>query len=321
MKPRHRQLAVLAGIFAGVFWWLHWPPEPTVLSFYVGQSFEEVVRNSTYPAMEHANLPDEDPSGDKFGNIWVTEPAVIIHFDDPHHGFMLPPTRFAALGFAHNVAATLATSPMLDKLPFDEAIAVLENLQNQFKKGGWLPWEGDGSKWFDLTPEGKKRLYARMFEPGYSQSAELRVPTKYAMTFRLKCAEGCWTREPPYKFLVDVGVGRDTHEWWDKTDPEDRPTIPRETPEDHAAGNTGTAGKHTTPESGPATGPDDMPLVLLDPETEKPFRHQRYTIELTDRVIEGTTDEYGATRPLTAAERASVIGWHLGIKKARSAAP
>lgn len=96
---------------------------------------------------------------------------------------------------------------MLDALPFDEAVTVLENLQNQFKAGGWQPWQGDGSAWFDLTAEGKKRLYEQMFEPPYSQSEELRVPKKYAMTFRLKCAEGCWTRQPPYKFLVDVGVG------------------------------------------------------------------------------------------------------------------
>ena len=54
---------------------------------------------------------------------------------------------------------------MLDPLPFDEAVAILENLQNQFKAGGWEPWENDDSTWFDLTPEGKKRLYARMFEP------------------------------------------------------------------------------------------------------------------------------------------------------------
>jgi hypothetical protein len=29
------------------------------------------------------------------------------------------------------------------------------------------------------------------------------------MVFRLKCSEGCWTREPPYRFLIDVGVSRD----------------------------------------------------------------------------------------------------------------
>jgi hypothetical protein len=40
------------------------------------------------------------------------------------------------LTYQHNTAAMLSTSPMQDKLPFDEAVAVLENLQNQFKAGG-----------------------------------------------------------------------------------------------------------------------------------------------------------------------------------------
>jgi hypothetical protein len=111
---------------------------------------------------------------------------------------------------------------MIDPLPFDEAVAVVEKLQNQFQRGGWVPWEADESEWFDLTPAGKKRLYERMFERGYYQSAELRVPGKYSTIFRLKCMQGCWTREPPYRFLVDVGIGEDFFEWWDKLTPEEK---------------------------------------------------------------------------------------------------
>lgn len=50
-----------------------------------------------------------------------------------------------------------------------------------------------------------------MFEPGYMQSASLRVPKMYGMSVRLKCSEGCWTREPPYLFLIDIGVGDDVY--------------------------------------------------------------------------------------------------------------
>lgn len=60
-----------------------------------------------------------------------------------------------------------------------------------------------------------------------------------------------------------------------------------------------------------ATSKDRVPLVLLDPDTHEPFRHRPYRIELTDTVIEGTTDQNGATRPLTAAERTSVLTWHV----------
>jgi hypothetical protein len=220
-------LAVVAALL-GIGVWQYSPAPavaPTILSFRVGQSFEEVVKASTYPVLEHSNNPSDEPS--RTGDTSVTEPAVILCFNDPQHGFALQPTKFAFIGYMHNVVATVSTSPMLDKLPFDQAVAILENLQNQFKAGGWEPWAVDGSTWFDLTPEGKKRLCQRMFEPGYSQSAELRVPKKYGMTFRLKCTDGCWPGEkPPYQFLIDVGVSGDTVERepgepqvWDKSFP------------------------------------------------------------------------------------------------------
>ena len=211
MTRRHWSIALLAGLAA--VWWHLRPPEPTVLAFRLGQTFEQVVRDSTYPVLEHSVRPADSPSDHKFGATYVEGPAVIIRFTDPKHGFTLPPTKFAALTFSENQAISLSTSPMLDPLPFDEAVAVLEHLQNQFKAGGWEPWEKNDSTWFDLTPEGKKRLHARMFEPGYMESTDLRIPKMYSMIFRLKCSEGCWTRKPPYLFLVDIGLGDDFHGW------------------------------------------------------------------------------------------------------------
>ena len=210
MTRRYLSIALLAALVVAA-WWQSRSPEPTVLAFRLGQTFEQVVKDSTYPVMEHSVRPADSPSYNKFGATYVEEPAVIIRFTDPKHGFTLPPTKFAALTFSENQAVSLATSPMLDPLPFDEAVAILENLQNQFKAGGWQPWEKNDSTWFDLTPDGKKRLYARMFEPGYMKWNDLRVPKMYSMIFRLKCSEGCWTREPPYLFLIDIGLGDDNY--------------------------------------------------------------------------------------------------------------
>jgi hypothetical protein len=61
-----------------------------------------------------------------------------------------------------------------------------------------------------------------------------------------------------------------------------------------------------------AAGPDSMALLLLDVETQQPYRQRRYRLELRDKVIEGTTDQNGATEPLTPAERAAVLTWQLG---------
>jgi uncharacterized Zn-binding protein involved in type VI secretion len=59
------------------------------------------------------------------------------------------------------------------------------------------------------------------------------------------------------------------------------------------------------------TAPDTMPLLLRDPDTQEPFKQRPYRLELTDKVIEGTTDQNGFTRPLTASERAAVVTWHV----------
>lgn len=214
MKPRSLLLAIVLPIL-GIAVWRHYQvPTPAILSFRIGQTFEEVVKESTFPVLENSNAPTH--AHWQAGATWVTEPAVIIRFNDPKHGFMLPPTKFGMVGYMDNKVATSATSPMLEKVPFEQAVAVLENLQNQFKAGGWQPWPGDDSSWFDLTPEGKKKLYAKMFQPGWAESQTLRVAGKYSMIFRLWCSDGCSTREPPYLFLIDVGVGDDFYEWWDK---------------------------------------------------------------------------------------------------------
>lgn len=213
MKRRYGVMVVLTSLAIAAIWLQPPPSQPTVLAFRLGQTFEQVARDSSYPVMERSNRPADDPGDHKFGATWIDKPSVIIRFTDPKHGFTLPPTKFAALTFSENQAVSLATSPMLDPLPFDEAVAILENVQNQFKAGGWEPWARNDSTWFDMTKEGKKRLYARMFEPGYMETTILRVPKMYGMIFRLKCMEGCWTREPPYLFLIDIGLGDDVYGW------------------------------------------------------------------------------------------------------------
>lgn len=78
---------------------------------------------------------------------------------------------------------------------------------------------------------------------------------------------------------------------------------------------TETAAKLNTVRSS-AAQPDTMPLLLRDPGTQEPFRQRPYRLDLTDQAIEGTTDQNGFTRPLTAAERATVVTWHVGAESA-----
>jgi uncharacterized Zn-binding protein involved in type VI secretion len=72
----------------------------------------------------------------------------------------------------------------------------------------------------------------------------------------------------------------------------------------HTVAKLNTAGSRADEEDG-------IPLLLLDPDTEEPYGHRPYRLELRDKLIQGTTDRNGATRPLTAEERASFIRWHV----------
>lgn len=79
---------------------------------------------------------------------------------------------------------------------------------------------------------------------------------------------------------------------------------------DKAGAAAAAAARLNTADSKPAM-PDGIPLLLLDPDTDEPYRHRRYRLELRDKLIEGTTDRNGATRLLTAEERAWFVRWHI----------
>lgn len=61
----------------------------------------------------------------------------------------------------------------------------------------------------------------------------------------------------------------------------------------------------------PGQSDDDMPLRLLDHWDGQPLAGQPYRLELPGRIVSGTTDTDGYTRPLNAAERAALLlAWH-----------
>lgn len=201
--------AVLLGIASMVFLML--PPKPTVLVVDIDMSYDEVVRRSSYPARAHGMAPTADTG---FATIDVREPAVIIQFIDPRHGFELPPTTFAALTFGKSVLETISTSPMLEARRFPEAVEVLGQVQARFQAGGWVPWVGNQNGWYDLSPKGRKTLHAELMR--YSQSDQfLDVPKRNLRSLlRIKCVENCDDPDDAL-FLVDVGIGKKSWYTWD----------------------------------------------------------------------------------------------------------
>jgi hypothetical protein len=54
-----------------------------------------------------------------------------------------------------------------------------------------------------------------------------------------------------------------------------------------------------------------LPVRFLHEHDGTPIARQPYRLELTHKTIEGTTDANGCTVPLTSADRAALIAWHV----------
>ena len=186
-------------------------PTPTILVVDMDMPYDEVVRRSTYPARAHG-MPPTGETG--FATIDVIEPSVILKYVDPRHGFELPPTKFAALTFGDSVVGTISTTPMLEPRRFPEAVEVLAQVQERFRAGGWVPWVGNQSEWFDLSPKGRESLHAELLR--YSQSEQWVVVPKRNLRslLRIKCVEDCDDTDDAL-YLIDVGIGKKSWYAWD----------------------------------------------------------------------------------------------------------
>lgn len=162
---------------------------------------------STFPVMTSSDSPIDDPHG--FGATFVTKPAVIIKFTDPQYGFTLPATTFAGISYLDGKVSTIRTSPMLSKLPFNQAFAEFALLQRQFQASGWRL--DDGTSWVDLTETGRARLHEdlRRGRNGHVKVLSLVAPEKYSLYLTISCTGRCDSSIGLDRYLIDISVAKD----------------------------------------------------------------------------------------------------------------
>ena len=183
------------------------PKTTTVISAHIGKTYEGVARDSTFPIKTKTVIyPSDPPEPD---SVWLRG-SVIVKFDDPEHGFTLPPTKFGLVSFSDWKVVTITTSPMLETLPFDQLIPLLDHIQQMLKKSGWIPeFGGERHSWFKIENEADRNaLQSLLFKQAVT--AALLVPRKYGMSLIVKCYARCDERDPnTARYLIDVSVGRD----------------------------------------------------------------------------------------------------------------
>ncbi|WP_321862694.1 hypothetical protein [Pseudomonas paraveronii] len=176
------------------------------IDLHIGKPYKDVLRDSTFPVKSETAMRATTPQVED--STWITRPA-IVKFDDPKHGFTLPPTKFGAIGYNRGKVTTFTTSPMLETLPFDQVIPLFNNLQEMLKGSGWTLEKIGSNALIKASSEAEKNaLQLLLFK--HAETVIFFIPHKYSLALTIKCYARCNERDvKTAKYLIDVSVGRD----------------------------------------------------------------------------------------------------------------
>ncbi|KXU89134.1 flagellar biosynthesis sigma factor [Paraburkholderia monticola] len=103
------------------------PVDEVVLT--LGEPYEQVRKQS------RSTLPAVEP-GANWGGV-IIRPAR-LRFVDSRFGFSAPKAKFMMVSYdEHGRVNGVTMSPQVETLPLDDTMAVLTDLQNQLRRGGW----------------------------------------------------------------------------------------------------------------------------------------------------------------------------------------
>ena len=94
------------------------------------------------------------------GEIWARLPKsdARLRLIDPQYGFVTPPARFLMISFKNERVENVSLSPQIEPLLLDDTLKVVLDLQEQLRKGGWIPVRVKNNPQFADTPEWRAQL-------------------------------------------------------------------------------------------------------------------------------------------------------------------
>ncbi|WP_233804211.1 flagellar biosynthesis sigma factor [Paraburkholderia sp. HP33-1] len=140
----------------------------------LGEPYEQVRRQS------HSTLPSLTEENSI--NLYVRRPA-IFRLTDPRYGFATPAAKFLSLYANQQGNVTLVTlSPQVETLPLDESMAILTDLQNQFRRGGWTPLHSSTNRPIEDTPGTRNAIRACN-----APTTRWQADNKYQVSLNIRC--------------------------------------------------------------------------------------------------------------------------------------
>lgn len=95
------------------------------------------------------------------GHVWgrLTKYDARLRFIDAEYGFITPRARFFTVSFNTDERVTsIRMSPQVEPLLIDDTLKVVLDLQDQWRKGGWVPIRARYDPPIEDTPEWRARL-------------------------------------------------------------------------------------------------------------------------------------------------------------------
>jgi hypothetical protein len=94
------------------------------------------------------------------GHHWFRIPKTDarLRLVDPQYGFITPLARFFTIGFTDDRVDGIRMSPQIEPLLLDDILKVVLDLQEQWRKGGWIPVDVNYWPPFADTPEWRAKL-------------------------------------------------------------------------------------------------------------------------------------------------------------------
>jgi hypothetical protein len=113
------------------------------------------------------------------GHSWFAVPRsdARLRFIDPKYGFVTPKARFLTVMYDDERIGGVRMSPQVEPLTLDETLKVILDLQDQWRKAGWVPILVKEFPSFADTPQWR----AKLRDANKSGSAYWRAGDKYQL--------------------------------------------------------------------------------------------------------------------------------------------
>ncbi|OTA18696.1 hypothetical protein Xbed_03049 [Xenorhabdus beddingii] len=154
-------LSIVLGLGIAYIYYSFYSRDPEI-ALVIGEPYEAMRQRSSAAIAPH--LP---------GHAWYNTPKTDarLRFTDLKYGFVTPPARFFTVMFDDGIINSVRMSPQIEPLLYNDAIKIVLDLQDQWRKSGWVLTKGYQP--LANTPELHAQLHSlRGFEATYWQASD-----------------------------------------------------------------------------------------------------------------------------------------------------